>query len=153
MLACNRSRIQRICAVVATLWITALALPTSSQAGNLDQTGCRSRTVRAKVQSIQRSARRVLLTSLRPDARPQDWAQDFETIVAESVLMIGLCEEEKLLERACPFCNISEHVMLTPETAPALLLQWLLDRPLFEGRPPQPLPRAPYNATHSSEEV
>ena len=110
------------------------AAPSAASAGDIDRSGCKTKTVKRKIGEIHDSARVILTKSLRPGATPDDWARDFETLVAESVLLVGLCEDEAVLARGCPLCDVPPQMEVTPATAPALLVQWLVKRPVFDGR-------------------
>ncbi len=110
-----------------------LALPAFAEE-DLDRTTCRSETVKAKVKNIRRSAHAVVVRSLQPGATPADWAAELQTTLTETVTLAGLCPEE--FKRACPFLDVPERVEVTVHTAPALLIQWMVGRHVFDGTQP-----------------
>ena len=118
----------------ALLLAGALLITSSTaHAGAIDSGACRSRTVKSKIARIHHSARAIVVKALQPDASPASWAADFTDLVSDSTLLIGLCEDPAILVRACPLCDVPEHVEVTVESAPALIIQWLVGRHVFDG--------------------
>jgi hypothetical protein len=113
-------------------WVTAaLLLATPALADDLDQETCRSATVKARVKNIRKAANALVARSLQPDASPEDWASELQTTLTETVTLAGLCPEK--FKAACPFLDVPENVEVTVQTAPALLIQWMLGRHVFDG--------------------
>ncbi len=111
--------------------VAALMLATPALADELDRETCRSETVKAKVKNIRQAANALVAQSLQPGASPEDWAGKLQTTLTETVTLAGLCPQK--FKEACPFLEVPENVEVTVQTAPALLIQWMLGRHIFDG--------------------
>ena len=126
----NNSHKNRIVSAVLGL---ALFLSPALAAAETDL--CRSATAKGKIRDVEREAKEVLRLVLRPDSRPEDWAGVWAELLSDQTMLVGLCSEPKVLDLHCPLCSVGENVPVRVETAPALLLRWILGNPkLFDPR-------------------
>ena len=121
-------RSRGILALSPTLLVLLLAAPQPAWAQDAPSDPCRSKTVQSAVASVQRNAMAIVQASLQPGATPAAWVGEFEELMADQTMILGLCEDAKVLDRGCPFCN-ETNLPLTVETAPVHLLRWMLKRP------------------------
>ena len=140
----TRPRPRRHAWMLAPLAILLLAAPAASAQGTALTDACQSKTVQHAVTNVQRAALRIVELSLTPGTTPSDWVNEFEELMADQTMVLGLCNEARVIDRGCPFCAESD-LPLTIETAPVHLLRWMLKSPeLLDPRlRPEPAAQMP----------